>query len=105
MFGIGISEIILIVIAAIVFIGPDKLPEMAKKWGRLVRQYRNLKWDLTHKIYSTPDEKEEEPQVSEQDVDKLSAPEPEEVSSEQAPQIYQEPEESIARTSGGDVVS
>lgn len=37
---LGIGEIILILIVAAVVLGPDKLPDMAKKAGRTVRDFR-----------------------------------------------------------------
>lgn len=51
MFGIGFSEFILIVIAAILFLGPAKLPELGQKLGRFLRELRNLKLDFTEKLY------------------------------------------------------
>lgn len=51
MFGIGFSEFIIIVIAAILFLGPEKLPELGQKLGRFLRELRNLKLDFTEKLY------------------------------------------------------
>ena len=42
MFGIGLPELVVIMIIAVVVFGPDKLPELAKQAGRFVRQMRNL---------------------------------------------------------------
>lgn len=41
MFGIGFGEVILILIIALVFIGPKKLPELAKGLGKGLREFQN----------------------------------------------------------------
>lgn len=50
MFGLGISEIILILVVAIVFVGPEKLPELAQKIGRLVWQVKHSAEELRKEI-------------------------------------------------------
>ncbi len=42
MFGIGLAELMVIAIVAVVVFGPERLPEYARQAGRLVRQLRNL---------------------------------------------------------------
>ena len=42
MFGIGLPELMVIVVVAIVVFGPDRLPEFAKQAGRFVRQVRQF---------------------------------------------------------------
>lgn len=46
MFGVGFSEIIVIVIVALVFVGPKKLPDLAKQAGRLFVQFRRMTGDV-----------------------------------------------------------
>jgi sec-independent protein translocase protein TatB len=41
-FGIGLPELMVIAIVAVVVFGPERLPEFARQAGRLVRQMRNL---------------------------------------------------------------
>ena len=42
MFGIGLPELLVIAIVAVVVFGPERLPEFARQAGRFVRQIRNL---------------------------------------------------------------
>ena len=42
MFGIGLPELMVIVVVAIVVFGPDRLPDFARQAGRLVRQVRQF---------------------------------------------------------------
>lgn len=55
MFGISFVEFIVIAIAAILFVGPEKLPELAQKLGLYLRQFRNLREDFTRKVYQPTD--------------------------------------------------
>ena len=40
MFGIGLPELMVIMVVAVVVFGPDRLPDFARQAGRLVRQVR-----------------------------------------------------------------
>jgi TatA/E family protein of Tat protein translocase len=41
MFGLGFGELILIFLIALIFIGPKKLPELAKGLGKGIRDFQN----------------------------------------------------------------
>src|SRR3954453_19631088 len=42
MFGVGIPELGVILLVAVIVFGPDRLPEYARQAGRMVRQLRNF---------------------------------------------------------------
>lgn len=42
MFGIGIPELLVILVVATFVFGPDRLPEFARQSGRMIRQLRRL---------------------------------------------------------------
>jgi Tat protein translocase TatB subunit len=41
MFGIGMPELLLVMALAVVFIGPKKLPDLARTMGRGMREFRD----------------------------------------------------------------
>ena len=42
MFGIGLPELMVIVVVAVLVFGPDRLPDFARQAGRFVRQLRTF---------------------------------------------------------------
>jgi sec-independent protein translocase protein TatB len=46
MFGMGWQEILLILVVAVVVIGPDQLPQVARSLGKLIAQFRRITNDL-----------------------------------------------------------
>jgi len=54
--GIGLPEIILILIIAAVVIGPKRLPEVAVQLARVIRQLRGYATDVTSQMRSELDE-------------------------------------------------
>ncbi len=51
MFGIGLPELLLILVVALVVIGPQKLPDLAKSLGRGLAEFRRATEDLKETIY------------------------------------------------------
>lgn len=41
MFGLGVGEVLVILVIALIFIGPKKLPELAKNLGKGFREFQN----------------------------------------------------------------
>ena len=52
MFGMGFSEIIVILVVALIFLGPEKLPEAAKSISKGIRDLRKQSRDLQNQIES-----------------------------------------------------
>jgi TatA/E family protein of Tat protein translocase len=50
MFGMGMPEIIMILAVALIFIGPRKLPELAKTLGKAMGEFRRATSDLKDSI-------------------------------------------------------
>lgn len=50
MFGIGMSELLIIFVFALIFIGPKKLPELAKNLGKGLREFQKAKDDLMNHV-------------------------------------------------------
>lgn len=46
MLGIGMQEIIIILVVALIIIGPKKLPELARALGRAIGEFRKAADDL-----------------------------------------------------------
>jgi sec-independent protein translocase protein TatB len=50
MFGLGMMELVVIAIVALLFVGPDKLPDAAKKISRGIRDFRQQTRELSKTI-------------------------------------------------------
>ena len=81
MFNIGAPELFLILIIALIVLGPQKLPDLARTLGKVVREFRqatdelktNLSKDIQSSIKKTP-----EPSKNQSPSEKgLSEPKPE----------------------------
>ncbi len=66
MFGLGAGEILLILVFALIFIGPKKLPELAKNMGKAFRDFQNAKNELVNEVKNSMDEA---PKITESDID------------------------------------
>lgn len=51
MFGISFSEILLILVIAVIIFGPEQLPGIARKTGHLVASLRNMGMNLRSQFY------------------------------------------------------
>ncbi len=50
MFSFGTGELILILVIALVIVGPDKIPQLARKIATFIHQLRSVKDDVEKKI-------------------------------------------------------
>lgn len=58
LFGIGPMEILLILVVALIILGPEKVPEVGRKVGRAVRTLRKVTSDFSAQV--SKEMKEEE---------------------------------------------
>ena len=55
MFGLGVGEVLVILVIALVFIGPKKLPELAKGLGKGMREFQNAMRGINQTFQNPPD--------------------------------------------------
>jgi sec-independent protein translocase protein TatA len=56
MYGLGAGEIFIIVAFALIFIGPKKLPELARNLGKGLREFQKAKDELMHHVHNEENE-------------------------------------------------
>lgn len=98
MFGIGSTELIVILIVALIVIGPAKLPEMAKSLGKALGEFRRVSTDVKRTIEMEAEQAEQKEKTAQAkkelfpDADKPAAetqsaePKPAAAAAEQAAQ-------------------
>ncbi|PIE68733.1 MAG: twin-arginine translocase subunit TatB [Deltaproteobacteria bacterium] len=59
MFGIGTTEILIILVVALIVIGPKKLPELASTLGKALGEFRRMSSDVKRTIDLEADRAEE----------------------------------------------
>lgn len=58
MFGIGSSELIIVFLIALLVLGPEELPKVARSVGRAVRKIQHATDDIKHTITAEIEEEE-----------------------------------------------
>jgi sec-independent protein translocase protein TatB len=53
MFNIGFSELLILGVIALIFIGPQQLPEVARTIGRLLNEWKRATGDLQNQFTNT----------------------------------------------------
>ena len=59
MFGIGTTEIVVILVVALLVLGPKKLPEIARSLGKTLGEFRRVTTDVKRTIEMEADQEEE----------------------------------------------
>lgn len=70
MFGIGVPELLIILVIALVVIGPQKLPELARSLGKAMNEFKNAADDLQKNIKA---ESQKQETAAEQQKDSYQA--------------------------------
>ncbi len=77
MFGIGAQEIIIILIVALIVVGPQRLPEVAGQVAKAIRDFRRMSDELTGEFtrsLSLEDEKKQNPLLTDEVITASSTP-------------------------------
>lgn len=59
-FGIGLGEVLLILVVALIVWGPKRLPEIARTMGKTIRALRKATYDITSQVTRELDIQEKE---------------------------------------------
>lgn len=59
MFGIGTQELIVILVVALIFLGPKRIPEIAKSLGKALREFRRASTEIKEEIEKEIEETKE----------------------------------------------
>ncbi len=62
MFGIGMTELLVILGVALLVVGPKRLPELARSLGRAMGEFRRASTDLRHQLQEAADDVRREPE-------------------------------------------
>jgi sec-independent protein translocase protein TatB len=74
MFGIGIPEFLVILVIALIFVGPERLPEVIKMFTRLFADFRKATEDVSEELRSARQMLEEEVRQAEREAQATSSP-------------------------------
>ena len=91
MFGVGIPELVVIFLVALIFLGPKQLPEVAKLLGKALAEFRKATDDISAEFNNAKSMLEEEVRQAERATqeEKAKTTQPEKTST--APTIQEEP--------------
>jgi sec-independent protein translocase protein TatB len=73
MFGIGLPELLLILVLTVIVVGPDKMPEVAGQLARWIRQTRAFAQLATHDFSNVVAELEKEVGASREDLKEIAS--------------------------------
>ena len=87
MFGIGLPELLVILVVALIVLGPKRLPEVARTLGKGLAEFRRATSDITDELRGAQHMLEEEARAATRSVQpaKVAKAKPPAESSEEAP--------------------
>lgn len=68
MFGIGMPELIVILVILLIVIGPQKLPDLAKSLGKGLAEFRRATDDFKRNVEETAKEQEEKEKLEKEKI-------------------------------------
>jgi len=74
MFGIGLPELILILIVALIVVGPSKLPELARSLGKTFNEFRRMADDVKETLEQEISLDEPSPAAKDREAEKAEQP-------------------------------
>ena len=99
MFGIGSTELLVILVVALIVIGPSKLPDLMKTLGKGMAEFRRMSSDVKSTLEAEVDRAEREQKQAEAQKQQASA------SAEAAPAAPTQPEAAKAAAPGKEAPS
>ncbi|MFW5733568.1 MAG: Sec-independent protein translocase protein TatB, partial [Oceanidesulfovibrio sp.] len=73
MFGIGTTELLVILVVALIVVGPKKLPQIAKTLGKAMGEFKRVSTDLHRTINVEIDREEQKSRDSQEEKKKTTA--------------------------------
>jgi Tat protein translocase TatB subunit len=76
MFGIGLPELLVILVVALIVLGPKRIPDVARSLGRGLAEFRRATGDITEEFNNAQAMLEDEYRKADRDARKRSASPP-----------------------------
>lgn len=73
MFGFGFGELLLVFLIALIFIGPKKLPELAKGLGQGIKEFQKAAKGLSDQLQDTENQPHDPPKAITKETDNASS--------------------------------